>query len=165
MGTGGPTNGPPANCGAVWTQCGGNGWGGPTCCVPGSTCREQNPYYHQCIPGDSPTPAPTPAPTPPPTTTTTRECKPFCAQSSDSWSFKCSWDCCRGCSPCMTAPATTITTTPVTTTTTTLRCRPWCATNTQPWTTKCEKKRCSGCAECLPPGRRLAVTPQQLSDA
>ncbi|KXX74022.1 Exoglucanase-6A [Madurella mycetomatis] len=39
------------NCGSVWGQCGGNGWTGPTCCVSGSTCVEQNPWYSQCLPG------------------------------------------------------------------------------------------------------------------
>jgi len=169
--TGVPTTGPPANCGGVWTQCGGNGWGGTTCCVHGSTCRELNPYYSQCIPGHSPTPAPsttttasstTTAMTTPPetttlTTTSTRECRLFCAQSSDSWSFKCSWDCCRGCSPC--AAATTVTTT------TPGLCKLWCANSAKPWKTKCKKEKCFGCAECVPPGRRLAVTTQQLSDA
>ncbi|KAK4149508.1 glycoside hydrolase [Chaetomidium leptoderma] len=39
------------NCGAVWSQCGGNGFSGPTCCQSGSTCVEQNPWYSQCLPG------------------------------------------------------------------------------------------------------------------
>merc|ERR1712026_354213 len=105
-----------------YLQCGGNGWGGPKCCVPGNTCQELNPYYFQCLPGTSPptpapvTPAPTPAPTPmtttPASTSTPQvgECRSFCAQSSDTWSFKCSWDCCTGCPPCT---ATTTTTTPI----------------------------------------------------
>jgi len=181
--------GPPANCGGVWTQCGGNGWGGATCCELGSTCQELNPYYFQCIPGASdPTPAPaptttTPAPsttttmtTPPetttPTTTSTRECRPFCAQSSDSWSFKCSWFCCRGCSQCeatttnnMTAPATTTTTFSTAATPLPGVCKPWCATTDKPWTKKCKREKCFGCVECLPPARRLAVTAQDSSDA
>ncbi|KAK4182365.1 family 6 putative glycoside hydrolase [Podospora australis] len=39
------------NCGSVWTQCGGNGWTGATCCASGSTCVAQNPWYSQCLPG------------------------------------------------------------------------------------------------------------------
>lgn len=29
-------------CGAIWTQCGGQGWTGPTCCQSGSTCKFSN---------------------------------------------------------------------------------------------------------------------------
>ncbi|KAI0696911.1 glycoside hydrolase superfamily [Cytidiella melzeri] len=35
----------------VWGQCGGIGWTGPTTCVSGSSCVEQNSYYSQCLPG------------------------------------------------------------------------------------------------------------------
>ncbi|WYZ46799.1 hypothetical protein EsH8_IX_001024 [Colletotrichum jinshuiense] len=42
------------SCGAVWTQCGGLEWTGPTCCVSGTTCVLNNPYYSQCIPGSAP---------------------------------------------------------------------------------------------------------------
>ncbi|KOS23166.1 Endoglucanase EG-II [Escovopsis weberi] len=37
----------------VWGQCGGQGWTGPTTCDSGSTCVVANPYYSQCLPGDS----------------------------------------------------------------------------------------------------------------
>ncbi|OUM65784.1 carbohydrate-binding module family 1 protein [Piromyces sp. E2] len=43
-----PTN-PPQNCAAKWGQCGGIGFNGPTCCQTGSTCREINSYYSQCL--------------------------------------------------------------------------------------------------------------------
>ncbi|KAG8996210.1 hypothetical protein FRB94_008457 [Tulasnella sp. JGI-2019a] len=36
---------------AVWGQCGGIGWTGPTTCVAGSVCTYSNPYYSQCLPG------------------------------------------------------------------------------------------------------------------
>ncbi|KAK6338529.1 hypothetical protein TWF730_002592 [Orbilia blumenaviensis] len=32
-----------------WGQCGGVGWTGPTTCVSGTTCKELNPYYSQCL--------------------------------------------------------------------------------------------------------------------
>ncbi|AEO62210.1 glycoside hydrolase family 6 protein [Thermothielavioides terrestris NRRL 8126] len=38
------------NCGSVWSQCGGIGWSGATCCASGNTCVELNPYYSQCLP-------------------------------------------------------------------------------------------------------------------
>ncbi|KFA80612.1 hypothetical protein S40288_10051 [Stachybotrys chartarum IBT 40288] len=41
-----PTGG---NCAAVWGQCGGQGWTGPTCCNQ-STCRVSNEWYSQCQP-------------------------------------------------------------------------------------------------------------------
>ncbi|OLN96738.1 Exoglucanase 2 [Colletotrichum chlorophyti] len=44
-------------CGKVWDQCGGQGWGGPTCCASGSSCVVNNPWYSQCIPGSAPPPA------------------------------------------------------------------------------------------------------------
>ncbi|KAL2261423.1 hypothetical protein VTK26DRAFT_4190 [Humicola hyalothermophila] len=48
------------SCGAVWTQCGGNGWTGPTCCESGSTCVAQNEWYSQCLPGNQVTTTSTP---------------------------------------------------------------------------------------------------------
>jgi len=176
--TGLTTAGPPTPCGGAWTQCGGIGWGGATCCVSGYTCQELNPYYSQCLLGDSPTQAPTTTTTLPATTTamatTTNtftswlgECKSFCAQSLDSWSFKCSWDCCSGCSPCeATTPSSTASATGTTTSTTPPQvCKSWCADNAKPWTKKCRWHTCSGCVECGPPGRRLAVNTEHLRDA
>ncbi|KAK6858506.1 exoglucanase 2 [Apiospora arundinis] len=55
------------NCGAAWSQCGGQGWSGSTCCASGYTCVKSNDYYFQCIPGQASTTA---APVPGPTTTT-----------------------------------------------------------------------------------------------
>lgn len=69
------------SCGSQWSQCGGIGWNGPTCCASGSTCVRQNDFYFQCLPGNGPAPSTTtsqPAPTtsttrgPGPSTTTTR---------------------------------------------------------------------------------------------
>ncbi|KAK4213538.1 glycosyl hydrolases family 11-domain-containing protein [Rhypophila decipiens] len=37
------------NCAQKWGQCGGQGWNGPTCCVSGSTCRQSNQWYSQCL--------------------------------------------------------------------------------------------------------------------
>ncbi|KAJ6618861.1 cellulase CEL6B [Mycena sp. CBHHK59/15] len=36
--------------GAVWSQCGGQGWTGPTTCVAGAVCTVSNPFYSQCLP-------------------------------------------------------------------------------------------------------------------
>ncbi|KAK0614603.1 1, 4-beta cellobiohydrolase [Immersiella caudata] len=38
-------------CGAVWSQCGGNGFTGTTTCCAGSTCVKSNDWYSQCLPG------------------------------------------------------------------------------------------------------------------
>ena len=35
-------------CSALYGQCGGIGWTGPTCCSSG-TCKESNSYYSQCL--------------------------------------------------------------------------------------------------------------------
>ncbi|KAJ6528952.1 cellobiohydrolaseII [Mycena capillaripes] len=59
--------------GAVWSQCGGQGWTGPTTCVAGATCVVSNPYYSQCLPsttGGGTTTAPT-GPTSTPSSSTT----------------------------------------------------------------------------------------------
>ncbi|PPR00397.1 hypothetical protein CVT24_004475 [Panaeolus cyanescens] len=32
------------SCSAIWGQCGGQGWNGPTCCQSGSTCQYSNPW-------------------------------------------------------------------------------------------------------------------------
>jgi len=40
-------NGNNANCAAIWAQCGGEGYNGPTCCSEG-TCKQVNQYFHQC---------------------------------------------------------------------------------------------------------------------
>jgi endo-1,4-beta-xylanase len=45
---GGNNGGGTGTCSAIWGQCGGNGWSGPTCCQSGSTCHKQNDYYSQC---------------------------------------------------------------------------------------------------------------------
>eukprot|EP00929_Paragymnodinium_shiwhaense_P052439 TRINITY_DN2626_c0_g1_i3.p1 TRINITY_DN2626_c0_g1~~TRINITY_DN2626_c0_g1_i3.p1 ORF type:complete len:443 (-),score=89.93 TRINITY_DN2626_c0_g1_i3:392-1720(-) len=39
-----------AGCGAAWSQCGGNNWVGPTCCVSGLYCSVTNEWYSQCVP-------------------------------------------------------------------------------------------------------------------
>ncbi|EKM81377.1 hypothetical protein AGABI1DRAFT_113024 [Agaricus bisporus var. burnettii JB137-S8] len=49
----------------AWGQCGGNGWTGPTSCVSGYTCVEQNEWYSQCIPGTVTTTTAPPTTTPP----------------------------------------------------------------------------------------------------
>jgi hypothetical protein len=36
---------------SLWGQCGGQNWSGPTLCVDGAYCFQQNQWYHQCIPG------------------------------------------------------------------------------------------------------------------
>ena len=57
----GPTPGPPhhhppgppppsGGSAALYGQCGGKGWTGPTSCVKGSICHVQSPYYSQCLP-------------------------------------------------------------------------------------------------------------------
>ena len=59
---------------ALYGQCGGQAWKGPTTCVAGSYCAYQNQYYSQCIAGsNTPTtmvtsvkPGPTPIEPPPP---------------------------------------------------------------------------------------------------
>lgn len=36
---------------AAWSQCGGQNWKGSTKCIAGYTCKSQNSYYSQCVPG------------------------------------------------------------------------------------------------------------------
>ncbi|KAJ7199052.1 hypothetical protein GGX14DRAFT_664794 [Mycena pura] len=36
--------------GAAFSQCGGQGWLGPTTCVAGATCTVLNPFFSQCLP-------------------------------------------------------------------------------------------------------------------
>ena len=55
---------------AAWSKCGGEGWTGSTCCVPGYVCSEQSRWYSQCTPGAAAPPA-TPAPPAPASATTT----------------------------------------------------------------------------------------------
>lgn len=45
-----PSQPPPSggNCAALWAQCGGQGWTGPTCCTSG-TCVKSNDWYAQCL--------------------------------------------------------------------------------------------------------------------
>jgi len=35
-------------CVAIWGQCAGVGYNGPSCCQSGSTCVFQSQYYSQC---------------------------------------------------------------------------------------------------------------------
>jgi len=168
---------PGGNCGTEWTQCGGNGWSGTTCCISGYRCNQYNEWYSQCVPDNSPTPGPTPAPTPvptqpptplptpsptpiptlaptpsptpvptPPTTPaptpspTPGVCKPWCAPNSATWSKKCKWEKCNGCSACSV---------------TSDQCKSWCAENTQNWSKKCLWEKCRGCLVCTGGARRL----------
>jgi len=39
----------PEGCSALYGQCGGIGWNGPTTCCTGSTCTFGNAYYSQCL--------------------------------------------------------------------------------------------------------------------
>ncbi|KAL6787405.1 glycoside hydrolase family 11 protein [Trichoderma sp. SZMC 28012] len=43
-----PGSGPTGSCSALYGQCGGIGWQGPTCCSSG-TCKVGNAYYSQCL--------------------------------------------------------------------------------------------------------------------
>ncbi|KAI5475079.1 hypothetical protein MNV49_001955 [Pseudohyphozyma bogoriensis] len=38
-----------SSCAALYYQCGGTNFTGPTCCESGATCVVQNPYYSQCV--------------------------------------------------------------------------------------------------------------------
>ncbi|KAI8805656.1 putative endo-1,4-beta-xylanase [Cladochytrium replicatum] len=44
-----PTPTGTGTCSVKYGQCGGNGWNGPKCCVPGSTCTRLNDFYSQCL--------------------------------------------------------------------------------------------------------------------
>ncbi|KAF7353357.1 Glucanase [Mycena sanguinolenta] len=44
-----PTGPPTSSCASHYSQCGGIGWTGATCCVSGTTCQVLNPYYSQCL--------------------------------------------------------------------------------------------------------------------
>ncbi|KAK7996148.1 hypothetical protein PG991_015615 [Apiospora marii] len=46
-GNGGGGGGGGGSCAAMYGQCGGNGWSGPTCCSTG-TCKASNEWYSQC---------------------------------------------------------------------------------------------------------------------
>ncbi|KAI8812461.1 glycosyl hydrolase family 62 protein [Cladochytrium replicatum] len=72
------------NCAALWGQCGGQGWTGPTTCCSGSVCTYGNPYYSQCLQGSG-TPVTTtvgPRPSTTTTTTTTRTSPPASSPTS-----------------------------------------------------------------------------------
>jgi endo-1,4-beta-xylanase len=44
----GSTGSTGGSCSALWGQCGGQGWSGPTCCSTG-TCHSNGQYYSQCV--------------------------------------------------------------------------------------------------------------------
>jgi len=41
------------NCQALYGQCGGKGYTGPTKCPANSYCKVSNEYYSQCVPGSN----------------------------------------------------------------------------------------------------------------
>ena len=46
----------PGGCAPPYGQCGGDGWGGPTCCTgPDWTCEDKSQYFSQCTPSGSTT--------------------------------------------------------------------------------------------------------------
>lgn len=59
-----------------YSQCGGTGWTGETCCPVGTYCYVASPSFHQCIPGTPPTPLPTVSPTKSPTNSPTPQPTP-----------------------------------------------------------------------------------------
>ncbi|KAF3925811.1 hypothetical protein ABW20_dc0102340 [Dactylellina cionopaga] len=52
---------------ALWGQCGGIGWTGPTTCVSGAVCVYLNAYHYQCLAGTTTTTATSTTPVPEPT--------------------------------------------------------------------------------------------------
>ncbi|KAI8800844.1 xylanase precursor [Cladochytrium replicatum] len=58
------------SCAALYGQCGGIGWTGPTTCCSGSTCNVINDYYFQCLAGSATSAKPTTTTTRAATTTT-----------------------------------------------------------------------------------------------
>ncbi|KIO21515.1 carbohydrate-binding module family 1 protein [Tulasnella calospora MUT 4182] len=48
-GTASITVGLGVSCAVRFFQCGGQGWTGPTCCPPGSTCTYENDWFSQCL--------------------------------------------------------------------------------------------------------------------
>ena len=44
------TQPPPETCVAVFGQCGGGSYTGPTCCEAGAICSAQSIWYSQCVP-------------------------------------------------------------------------------------------------------------------
>ncbi|KAJ3317413.1 hypothetical protein HDV06_001656 [Boothiomyces sp. JEL0866] len=42
-----------ADCSALYGQCGGQNWNGPTCCQAGSVCKYSSDWYSQCLPDPS----------------------------------------------------------------------------------------------------------------
>lgn len=61
---------------ALYAQCGGEGYSGPTSCVAGAVCTVWNPWYYQCVPGTSTAPGTAPSTTTTTTTTTTSTATP-----------------------------------------------------------------------------------------
>ncbi|KAJ1565312.1 hypothetical protein HK096_003487 [Nowakowskiella sp. JEL0078] len=43
------TSSPTTSCAALWAQCGGSGFTGPTTCCPGSVCTYNGVFYSQCL--------------------------------------------------------------------------------------------------------------------
>lgn len=65
-----PTTSPTVTCtNGLYTQCGGIGFSGNTCCPNGAWCQPSGSTYSQCVVGEAPTPPPTDAPSGAPTTT------------------------------------------------------------------------------------------------
>jgi len=64
-----PTEPVTGDCKEAWAQCGGNDYGGVTCCTAGNVCVEQSEWYSQCEPETVPVPSvePTAPVTPQPT--------------------------------------------------------------------------------------------------
>jgi len=174
------TTSAPGPCSALWGQCGGITWSGPTCCDAGLVCFLSNPHYSQCREGTEPTPTPTLAPTPAPRPTpvpTLAPPEPTCeleAQLKDCILHGGAFECnsCGGeievmpCCSCHALEETTTTETATsasrtTTTITAPSCKPWCAGKAENWEKKCRWAACSGCLECA--RRRLQASDSLLA--
>merc|ERR1712157_439294 len=74
-------------------------------------------------------------------------CKSWCASNVQTWTLKCTWTDCTGCSSCSA-------------------CKQWCAPNAQPWLVKCTwSQNCGGCSDCSAAQLQAAQTARVANES
>eukprot|EP00931_Biecheleriopsis_adriatica_P111593 TRINITY_DN85_c0_g1_i1.p1 TRINITY_DN85_c0_g1~~TRINITY_DN85_c0_g1_i1.p1 ORF type:complete len:352 (-),score=41.81 TRINITY_DN85_c0_g1_i1:32-1087(-) len=75
-----------ATCAAIYEQCGGKLWSGPSCCEQSLTCEVADEWYHQCVPASQPAPSPS-------TSTSTSTSAPSGDWDGENMVMTHYWDC------------------------------------------------------------------------
>ena len=95
-------------------------------------------------------------------------CAQFCSTKTQTWTVRCSWKRCGGCSECSELPSGlapsphTLTSPPPWPAAPATECRRFCAFSTGPWEYKCTWDACRACSACSTPPAPSTLPPPAI---